>query len=80
MGDKFELENFRPTVKKKSEVEVCLCFNPIHTHSYYIFFIWDFYLTKKNMEKILLVTVAHNPLRKVEFQYKISNKMLSEKV
>ena len=27
-----------------------------------------------------LVTVAHNPLRKVEFRYKISNKMLSEKV
>ena len=24
--------------------------------------------------------VAHNPLRKVEFRYKISNKMLSEKV
>ena len=29
---------------------------------------------------ILLGTVAHNPLRKVEFRYEISNKMLSEKV
>ena len=29
---------------------------------------------------ILLVKVAHNPLRKVEFRYIISNKMLSEKV
>ena len=29
---------------------------------------------------IFLVTVAHNSLRKVEFPYKISNKMLSEKV
>ena len=29
---------------------------------------------------ILLVTVAHNPLHKVEFQYKISKKMSSEKV
>ena len=29
---------------------------------------------------ILLVTVAHNSLHKVEFRYKISNKMLSEKV
>ena len=28
----------------------------------------------------LLVKVAHNPLRKVEFRYIISNKMLSEKV
>ena len=29
---------------------------------------------------ILLVTVAHNPSRKVESRYKISNKMFSEKV
>ena len=29
---------------------------------------------------ILLVTAAHNPLRKVEFRYSISYKMLSEKV
>ena len=38
----------------------------------------DFWLG--NTGNILLVTVAHNPLRKVEFRYKISNKMLSEKV
>ena len=24
LGDKFELENFRPTVPNKSELEVCL--------------------------------------------------------
>ena len=41
LGDKFELENFRPTVANKSELEVCLYFFTID-----IFFIWDFHLTK----------------------------------
>ena len=29
VNDKFELENFRPTVANKSEHEVCLYFIPI---------------------------------------------------
>ena len=29
VSDKFELENFRPTVADKSELEVCLYFSPI---------------------------------------------------
>ena len=34
---KFELENFRPTVANKSELEVCLYFFPIDKHVLYIF-------------------------------------------
>ena len=42
------LENFRPTVANKSDLEVSLYFFPIDKH-----FIWDFHLTKyKNMEKL----------------------------
>ena len=32
VGDKNELENFRPTVANKSELEVCLYFFPIDKH------------------------------------------------
>ena len=41
VGDKFELEIFRPTTANKSELEVCLYFFPkINMSS--IFVIWDF--------------------------------------
>ena len=32
VGDKFELENFRPTVPNNSELEVCLYVFPIDRH------------------------------------------------
>ena len=35
--DKFELENFRPTVANKSEPEVYLCIFPIDKHVLYSF-------------------------------------------
>ena len=44
---KFELENFRPTVANKSELVVCLYFFPIDKHVLYIF-----HLGCKNMEKL----------------------------
>ena len=45
VGDKFELENIRPSVANKSELEVCLYFFQIDEHVLYNF-IWDFCLTK----------------------------------
>ena len=44
VSDKFELENFRPTVADKSELEVYIFPQKINMSS--IFFIWDFHLTK----------------------------------
>ena len=32
VGDKFKLENFRPTMADKSELEVCLHVSPIDKH------------------------------------------------
>ena len=32
LGDEFELENLRPTVAKKGELEVCLYFFPNRMH------------------------------------------------
>ena len=37
VGDKFEMENFRPTVANESEVEVCLYFLAMDKHVSYIF-------------------------------------------
>ena len=37
VGDKFELENLRPSVAKKSELEVCLYVFPIDKHVLYYF-------------------------------------------
>ena len=37
VSDKFELENFRPTVANKSELEVCLYFFSIDEHFLYFF-------------------------------------------
>ena len=53
LGDKFELENFRPTVANKSELEVCLYFSAIDKHACVVFFPSEIFTGKvKDLEKL----------------------------